>query len=55
MKNAWTKEIDRLREVNKALLEACQEALQAMSTPGHGPKYATKILESAIAKAEVRR
>jgi len=26
MKNAWTEEIDRLREVNKGLLEACKGA-----------------------------
>ena len=27
MKNQWVEEVDRLREVNKGLLEACKDAL----------------------------
>jgi len=45
-------ELQREREVNRSLAAALEGAWRALSTPGHGPRYAAKILESALALAE---
>ena len=55
MKNAWTEEIDRLREVNRELLEACKSAAALLSGLNREDGNVYDDLKSAIAKAEEGR
>ena len=60
MKNAWTEEIDRLREVNRELLEACKYVVKwhRDHDSGEGELYGQDFIITcigAIAKAEEGR
>jgi hypothetical protein len=57
MENKLYKEIDRLREVNAQLLEACKGAVAALSQNATFPAdilAAKTFLKNAIAAAEVK-
>ena len=59
MQNAWTEEIDRLRAVNKELLQACKEAMCAARLDqwegaGAVRHEAFKALRAAVQKTEVK-
>ena len=59
MDNEWTQEIERLREINKELLEACEEMENTLRTLSHNnftePFFlavSRKKMLQAIAKAK---
>jgi len=67
MKNQWTEEVDKLRLINKELLEACRIALPFLQEYRErvikgriegdllpGDYTITRMVEAAIAKAEGR-